>query len=54
MERTIKKIGLDVHKNSISIAIADEGRDGEISAWKKTPKYLKNQGDATTTQKRRK
>jgi hypothetical protein len=30
MEKTIKNIGLDVHKNSISIGIADEGRDGEV------------------------
>ena len=28
--KSIKFIGLDVHKNSISIAIADEGRDGEV------------------------
>jgi len=30
MKKTIKNIGLDVHKNSISIGIADEGRDGEV------------------------
>ncbi len=30
MKRTVKYIGLDVHKNSISIAIADQGRDGEV------------------------
>jgi transposase len=30
MEKTIKNIGLDVHKNSISIGIADDGRDGEV------------------------
>jgi hypothetical protein len=30
MKKAIKHIGLDVHKNSISIAIADFERDGEI------------------------
>jgi len=30
MQKTIKNIGLGVHKNSISIGIADEGRDGEV------------------------
>ena len=35
MEKTIKNIGLDVHKNSISIGIADEGRDGEVRYYGK-------------------
>jgi len=30
MHKTIKNIGLDVHKNSISIGIADDGRDGDV------------------------
>ncbi len=30
MEKRIKYIGLDVHKNSIAIAIADQGRDQEV------------------------
>jgi transposase len=30
MEKRIKYIGLDVHKNSIAIAIADDGRDQEV------------------------
>jgi len=35
MKQTIKNIGLDVHKNSISIGIADEGRDGEVRYYGK-------------------
>ena len=35
MKRTIKNIGLDVHKNSISIAIADDGRDGDVRYYGK-------------------
>jgi len=35
MKKTIKNIGLDVHKNSISIGIADEGRDGEVRYYGK-------------------
>jgi hypothetical protein len=35
MQKTIKNIGLDVHKNSISIGIADEGRDGEVRYYGK-------------------
>ncbi len=33
--RTIKYIGLDVHKNSISITTADEGRAGEVRYYGK-------------------
>jgi transposase len=35
MKKTIKNIGLDVHKNSISIGIADDGRDGEVRFYGK-------------------
>ena len=35
MKKTVKYIGLDVHKNSISIAIADHGRDGEVRYYGK-------------------
>lgn len=35
MKKIIKNIGLDVHKNSISIGIADEGRDGEVRFYGK-------------------
>lgn len=30
MTKTIKYVGLDVHKNSISVSIADQGRDSEV------------------------
>ncbi len=33
--KTIKYIGLDVHKNSISIATADQGRDAGASYYGK-------------------
>ena len=35
MNITIKNIGLDVHKKSISIGIADDGRDGEVRYYGK-------------------
>ena len=35
MKKIIKNIGLDVHKNSISIGIADDGRDGEVRYYGK-------------------
>ena len=41
MEKTIKNIGLDVHKNSISIGIADEGRDGEVRYYGKIDNDMK-------------
>lgn len=33
MRKTVKYVGLDVHKDSITIAIADEGRDGNVRLY---------------------
>jgi len=35
MNKSIKYVGLDVHKDSITIAIADEGRDGNVRVYGK-------------------
>ena len=35
MNITVKNIGLDVHKKSISIGIAGDGRDGEVRYYGK-------------------
>ena len=35
MKKKIKNVGLDVHKNSISIGIAEDGRDGEVRYYGK-------------------
>jgi transposase len=35
MKKTIKYVGLDVHKDSITIAVAEEGREGEVRVYGK-------------------
>lgn len=37
MEKNVKYVGLDVHKNSIAIAIADEGRNGAVRMYGEIP-----------------
>ncbi len=43
MKKILKYIGLDVHKNSISIGIADEGRDGEVRYYGKIDNNMDQQ-----------
>ncbi len=33
MGKCITYVGLDVHKNSIAVAFADEGRDGDLRSY---------------------
>ncbi|MBI9082514.1 MAG: IS110 family transposase [Desulfobacterales bacterium] len=40
MKKSIMFIGMDVHKNSIQIAIAEDGRDGEVRNWGKIDNTL--------------
>lgn len=37
MNKIVKYVGMDVHKDSITIAIADEGRDGNVRVYGKIP-----------------
>ena len=41
MQKIIKYVGLDVHKDSITIAIADQGRDGNVRVYGKITNDLK-------------
>lgn len=40
MKKIVKYVGLDVHKDSITIAVADQGRDGEVRVYGKIPNDL--------------
>lgn len=40
MNKIVKYIGMDVHKDSITIAIADDGRNGEVRIYGKIPNNL--------------
>ena len=40
MKKIVKYVGLDVHKDSITIAIADQGRNGEVRIYGKIPNNL--------------
>jgi len=54
MESTIRYVGLDVHKDTIAIAVADEGRtEPDVLAtiphrWEVVRRYLKRVGRAET------
>lgn len=41
MEKRVKYVGLDVHKKTISMSIADEGRDGEVRYYGIIPNDMK-------------
>jgi transposase len=46
MNYEIHYIGLDVHADSISIAIAEAGRDGDVRFYGKIPNDLHMEGKA--------
>jgi transposase len=37
MKATCAYVGLDVHKETIAVAVADAGRDGEVRFWGTVP-----------------
>ena len=46
MKDTIKYVGLNVHKEKIAVAIAEEGR-GEPRYWGVIPNKLRKHGDGS-------
>ena len=44
MKRSEAFIGLDVHKETIAVAIADAGRDGEVRYWGTMPNTMHHLG----------
>jgi hypothetical protein len=48
MKRSEAFIGLDVHKETIAVAIADAGRDGEVRFWGTMPNTTHYLGQLVT------
>lgn len=48
MRRSDAFIGLDVHKETIAVAIADSGRDGEVRYWGTMPNTVHHLGQLVT------
>ncbi len=48
MKRSEVFIGLDVHKETIAVAIAESGRDGEVRYWGTMPNTTHHLGQLVT------
>jgi hypothetical protein len=48
MKRSEAFIGLDVHKETIAVAIADSGRTGEVRYWGTMPNTMHHLGQLVT------
>lgn len=48
MKRSEAFIGLDVHKETIAVAIADSGRNGEVRYWGTMPNTMHHLGQLVT------